>query len=130
MRKFFDEYFNIKKMAESKREYKRQMMRVKALPKEYRYVFTKIQEHMWMFAAGAGYDMMQLHGELLDLFEEGAAQGKHVLDITGEDVASFCEDLLRSVSHHMDDWCIKLNRDIRKKLGPAAGKSGCIPKSV
>ena len=32
MSEFFDNYFNIKKMIESKREYKQQMARVKALP--------------------------------------------------------------------------------------------------
>lgn len=46
---FFDEYLNIKKMVQSKREYREQMARVEALPHEYRYVFKKIQERMWMF---------------------------------------------------------------------------------
>ena len=92
---FFDEYLNIKKMVQSKREYREQMARVEALPHEYRYVFKKIQERMWMFAAGAGYDMMKIHADLLELFESGAADGKRVLEITGEDVAAFCDELLR-----------------------------------
>ncbi len=71
------------------------MARVEALPHEYRYVFKKIQERMWMFAAGAGYDMMKIHADLLELFESGAADGKRVLEITGEDVAAFCDELLR-----------------------------------
>ena len=83
---FFDEYLNIKKMVQSKREYREQMARVEELPHEYRYVFKKIQERMWMFAAGAGYDMMKIHADLLELFESGAADGKRVLEITGEDV--------------------------------------------
>jgi hypothetical protein len=33
------------------------MARMEALPEDYRYVFKKIQSHMWMFAAGSGYDM-------------------------------------------------------------------------
>ena len=65
---FFDDYFNIKKMIQSKREYKKQMARVEALPKEYQYVFKKIQERMWMFVAGAGYDMMKIHDDLVELF--------------------------------------------------------------
>lgn len=32
MSKFFDDYFNISKIKKSKREYKQQMQRVKALP--------------------------------------------------------------------------------------------------
>jgi len=117
MSKFFDNYFNIKKIMESKREYKQQMARVKALPEDYQYVFKKIQGHMWMFAAGAGYDMMKIHYDLIELFESGAADGKHVLEITGEDVAAFCEELLRSASTYTENWREALNRDILKKLG-------------
>ncbi len=117
MSEFFDNYFNIKKMIKSKREYKQQMARVEALPKDYQYVFKKIQEHMWMFAAGSGYDMMKIHYGLIELFEAGAADGKHVLEITGEDVAAFCDELLRSASTYTENWRNALNRDILKKLG-------------
>lgn len=117
MSDFFDNYFNIKKIIESKREYKKQMARVAALPKDYQYVFKKIQGHMWMFAAGAGYDMMKIHYDLIELFEYGAAEGKTVLEITGEDVAAFCEELLRNASTYTENWREALNRDIQKKLG-------------
>lgn len=117
MSEFFDNYLNIGKMIQSKREYKRQMARVYALPKDYQYVFKKIQTHMWMFAAGSGYDMLKIHYDLIELFEAGAAEGKHVLEITGEDVASFCEELLRSASTYTQNWREALNRDIQKKVG-------------
>lgn len=117
MSDFFDNYFNIPKMIKSKREYKQQMARVELLPKDYQYVFKKIQGHMWMFAAGSGFDMMKLHYDLIELFEEGAANGKQVLEITGEDVAAFCDELLRSASTYTENWRETLNRDIMKKLG-------------
>ncbi|MGE5495553.1 MAG: DUF1048 domain-containing protein [Burkholderiales bacterium] len=117
MSEFFDNYFNFKKMIQSKREYKQQMARVKALPEDYQYVFKKIQEHMWMFAAGPGYDMVKIHYDLIELFEDGAAAGKHVLQVTGEDVAAFCDELLRSARTYTGDWREALNRDIMKKLG-------------
>jgi DNA-binding ferritin-like protein (Dps family) len=117
MRKFFDDYFNINKMIKAKREYRQQMARVDALPEDYRYVFKKIQSHMWMFAAGAGYDMMKIHYDLIDLFEAGAAEGKHVLEVTGSDVAAFCDELLRSASTYTENWRESLNRDILNKLG-------------
>ncbi len=117
MAEFFDNYLNIKKMIESKREYKQQMARVKALPEDYQYVFKKIQEHMWMFAAGSGYDMLKIHYDLIELFETGAADGKHVLEITGEDVAAFCDELLRNAQTYTENWRDALNRDIQNKLG-------------
>ena len=93
------------------------MARVKTLPKDYQYVFKKIQTHMWMFAAGAGYDMMKIHYDLIELFEVGAAEGKHVLQITGGDVSAFCDELLRSANTYTENWREKLNRDIMKKFG-------------
>lgn len=117
MSELFDNYFNIKKMIESKREYRQQMARVEALPQDYQYVFKKIQSHMWMFAAGSGYDMMKIHYDLIELFEAGAAHGKHVLEITGEDVASFCDELMRNARTYTEDWRDKLNREINDKVG-------------
>lgn len=117
MSEFFDNYLNIKKMLESKREYKQQMARVEALPKDYQYVFKKIQEHMWKFAAGSGYDMLKIHYGLIELFEAGASDGKHVLEITGEDVAAFCDELLRSASTYTENWRESFNHDILRKLG-------------
>ena len=105
---FFDEYLNIKKMVQSKREYREQMARVEALPHEYRYVFKKIQERMWM---------MKIQADLLELFESGAADGKRVLEITGEDVAAFCDELLRGARTYTEDQREAFNRDIRQKVG-------------
>ncbi|MCH3963577.1 MAG: DUF1048 domain-containing protein [Clostridium sp.] len=117
MSEFFDNYLNIKKIVKNKREYKRQMKRVEALPEDYQYVFKKIQKYMWMFAAGSGYDMIKIHYDLIELFEAGAAEGKHVLEITGEDVAAFCDELLRNARTYTEDWHQALNRDILKKFG-------------
>lgn len=117
MKQFFDDYFNISKMVKNKREYKKQMQRVEALPEDYRYVFNQIQNHMWQFASGSGYDMLEVQYDLIDLFEEGAANGKNVLDITGEDVAGFVDELLKSTRTYTQDWRNELNKKIKKKFG-------------
>lgn len=116
MNEFFDNYLNIKKMVESKREYKQMMKRAKQLPEDYQFVFKKIQEHMWMFASGAGYDMMEIHNGLVELFEQNVLEGKAVLEVTGDDVAAFCEELLRNASTYTGDWRTKLNREVHDKL--------------
>ncbi|MDR2156770.1 MAG: DUF1048 domain-containing protein [Clostridiales Family XIII bacterium] len=121
MNEFFDNYFNVKKIRKLKREYKAQMARVEALPKEYRFVFRKIQSYMWRYAGGAGYDMMDVHYGLIDLFESGAADGRHVLEITGDDVAAFCDELLRNATTYTEGWREKLNRDVAQKVGRAQG---------
>lgn len=123
MRKFFDDYFNMSKIVKSKREYKQQMARVNALPEDYKYVFKKIQAHMWQFVAGSGYDMMEVQYDLIDLFEEGAAGGKYVLELTGEDVAAFVDELLKSTRTYTEDWRMKLNREIKNKIGYSEGSN-------
>ena len=117
MNKFFDDYFNISKMIKNKREYKQQMVRVNALPKDYQYVFKEIQSHMWQFVSGAGYDMMEVQYGLIDLFEEGVAEGKSVLEVTGEDVAGFVDELLKNTKTYTEDWRNKLNQKIKNKIG-------------
>lgn len=117
MKHFFDDYFNISKMIKSKREYRQEMARVKSLPEDYQYVFKEIQSHMWMFVSGAGYDMMKVHEGLLELFEEGAAEGKSVLEVTGEDVATFVDELLKNTRTYTEDWKSKLNQKIKNKIG-------------
>ena len=113
---FFNDYFNIRHIAREKRKFREMQKRTKALPGEYRYVFKKIQHYMWMHSGGSGMDMLPIFTDLLDLFETGAAEGKRVLEITGEDVASFCDELLRNARTYTQDWHEDLNRDIMRKL--------------
>ena len=116
MKQFFDDYFNLNKIIRSKQEYKRQLARIKALPEDYQYVFKEIQSHMWQFASGAGYDMVEIHYGLIELFEEGAAEGKNVLEVTGEDVAAFVDELLKNVRTYTEDWRNRLNQKIKNKI--------------
>lgn len=117
MKEFFNTYFNIKNMMDEKRKYRQQMARVKALPNDYQYVFKKIQEHMWSNVTGSGYDMMELQYGLLDLFEESVANGKSVLEVTGEDVAGFVDELLKNTKTYENKWKDKMNKDIHRKIG-------------
>ncbi|MEG2789939.1 MAG: DUF1048 domain-containing protein [Romboutsia sp.] len=107
----------IKKMIEDKKEYKEQMARVEALPEDYKFVFEKIHGYMWSFAGGDGHEMLNTQYELIALFEDSAANGKHVLDVTGEDVAGFCDEFMKDTKKWTDYYSNKLNRNMKKKLG-------------
>lgn len=100
----------IKKIRDDKKEYHEQMARVDALPEDYRYVYQKINEYMWSFAGGTGMDMLARQYELIDLFEEGASNGRHVLDVTGEDVAGFCDAFILDTKKWIDRYRSKLNQ--------------------
>lgn len=112
--KGFDSLKNIKR---DKREYKEYEARVKALPADYRMVYEKMAEYMWSYSGGGdGYDMVAIQAGLLELFETNAAEGKQVLDVTGEDVAAFSDELLRNAKTYTENRREKLNRDIMKKI--------------
>ena len=117
MRDFFNKYCNVSNILKEKREYKEQMKRLEALPEEYRYTFDKIQNYMWSFATGDAMDILHIHYELLDLFEESAANGRRVLEVTGKDVAGFADELLKNATTYTDKNREKLNREIAKKVG-------------
>ena len=110
-----------KRVAREKREFRQMQGRVKALPEDYTYVFHKIEHYMWGYAGGDGMDTLPILADLLDLFETGASEGKRVLDVTGEDVAAFCDELLRNAKTWTGNRREALNRDILNKLGKGNG---------
>ena len=107
----------IKKMMADKRAYRALMARGKALPSEYRFVFHKAQDYMWMHSDSEGSGMLQTMQALVELFEESAAAGRNVLDVTGEDVVGFCDEFIRDTRKWEDHYRDKLNRDIRNQFG-------------
>ena len=107
----------IEQMVDGKKEYRAQQKRVNSLPEDYRFVMGKIQQYIWGFASGDGTDMLKVQDGLIELFESSAAEGRFVLDVTGDDVAAFCNALLRDAKLWTDDYRERLNRDIAKKLG-------------
>ncbi|MBY0004086.1 MULTISPECIES: DUF1048 domain-containing protein [Priestia] len=106
-----------KKMIGGKKEYKMMMARVEALPEDYQFVFKKIQNYMWNFSSGNGMDMLHMQYELIDLFEVGAAEGRQVLEITGDDVASFADELVANAKTYMVKYREDLNQSIKERLG-------------
>jgi DNA-binding ferritin-like protein (Dps family) len=103
---------------EDKRHWKQMEARANALPSGYNFVYHKIQKYMWNYAGGhdAGMDMIAIFEDLLGLFEEGAHNGKNVLEITGDDVAAFCDELLKNANTYTDKWRKNLNESITEKL--------------
>lgn len=104
-------------MIGDKKEYKEQMARIEAMPEDYRFVFEKMQGYMWSFAGGDGSDMLKTQQELIELFETSAAEGKHVLEVTDEDVAGFCDEFIRDTKKWTDNYREKLNRNLLNKFG-------------
>jgi DNA-binding ferritin-like protein (Dps family) len=106
----------LKKLIGDKKEWRAMEARASALPRDYRVVYAEIKKYMFKFTAGNGMDTVAILQDLLALFETGAADGKRALEVTGEDVAAFCDELLRHASTYTRNWHEALNRDVMKKL--------------
>jgi DNA-binding ferritin-like protein (Dps family) len=103
----------LKKIVGDKKEWKAMEVRAKALPEDYRVVYEDIKKYIWKSSGRPSIDIFE---GLLDLFEEGAANGRKALEITGDDVAAFCDELSAGSKTYIDKWREKLNSDIAKKL--------------
>jgi DNA-binding ferritin-like protein (Dps family) len=106
----------LNKIIGDKKDWKRMEARSKALPRDYQIVYSEIMQYMFKRSGGDGMDIVAILKDLLGLFETSAADGKRVLEITGEDVATFCDELLRNAKTFTENWHEALNRDVMKKL--------------
>ncbi|NMH73589.1 DUF1048 domain-containing protein [Bacillus sp. RO2] len=93
-----------------KREWKEMEARAKALPTEYRNAYYAIQKYMWTAGGPTDWnEYKRIFDGMLELFEQGAAEGKKVTDLTGEDVAAFCDELVKDTETYKDKYRKKLN---------------------
>jgi DNA-binding ferritin-like protein (Dps family) len=65
-------------------------------------VYKEIQKYLYKIGPVELRDGIGLLSELVDFFEEGAAIGKGVLEVTGNDVAGFCDELVKDSATYAD----------------------------
>jgi DNA-binding ferritin-like protein (Dps family) len=106
----------LKKLIGDKKEWREMQARAAALPRDYQIVYDGSMKYMFKFAGGSGMDIVAILKDLLGLFEASAAEGRRALEVTGEDVAGFCDELLRNATTYTEKWHDELNRDVLKKL--------------
>ncbi|WP_280771782.1 DUF1048 domain-containing protein [Salipaludibacillus daqingensis] len=98
---------------DDKREWKAMEARAKTLPSEYRNAYSAIKKYIWTSGGPSDWKEIRLiFGGILDLFEEGAAEGKKVTDLTGENVAAFCDELVKDTKTWRDKYRTELNDKI------------------
>ncbi len=92
-----------------KKKYRDNEKRAKSLPTEYAKAYNDIKQYLW---ATSGILTIDPLVSLVDLLEEAAANGKHVVEITGPDVAAFADELVRGESSWKDQQRQKLNKKL------------------
>jgi DNA-binding ferritin-like protein (Dps family) len=100
---------SIQDIIEGKRQLRAHMARVKALPPDYQIVYKEIQKYLFKVGPVDVADGRLLSG-IVDFFEEGAAAGKGVLELIGNDVAAFCDDLVKDSRTYADIYQESIGR--------------------
>lgn len=105
---------SIKKIIEGKKEWRTHVTRVKALPKDYQIVYKEIQKYLFKVGPVELSEGVGLLSELLSFFEEGVAAGKGVLEVTGTDVAAFCDELIGDKKTFAELYQESVNQKIKE----------------
>lgn len=98
--------------------------RVKTLPQDYQIVYKEIQNYLFKVGPAELTDetdffSIDLLSGIIDLFEEGAAVGKGVLEVTGKDVAAFCDDLIKDSKTFADTLQESIDQEVNKAVKKA-----------
>ncbi|MFI9550006.1 DUF1048 domain-containing protein [Nonomuraea endophytica] len=91
----------IQDLIEGKKQWRAHVARVKALPPDYQIVYKEIQRYIFKVGPVDLLDGPLLSG-IVDFFEEGVAADRGVLELIGNDVAAFCDDLIKDSRTYAD----------------------------
>ncbi|MFG3620395.1 DUF1048 domain-containing protein [Nocardia sp. NPDC047654] len=105
----------IRDIIEGKREWRAHVARVKALPPDYKIVYEESQKYFFKIGPVELVGGTSLLSSMLDFFEEGVATGKGVLELIGDDVAAFCDDLVKDSQTHADIYQDSISTDLGKR---------------
>ena len=104
----------IEDIIRGKKEWKSHIKRVKALPQDYQFAYKEIQKYLFKVGPVELTESVDLFSGIVDLFEEGAASNKGVLEVTGNDVATFCDDLTKDSKTYLDIYQESVEKEIFK----------------
>jgi DNA-binding ferritin-like protein (Dps family) len=110
-----------KTIHDQKREYWEYQDRLEKLPNEYQILYREIMIYTWNHGSVEkdGMDLQRMLYGVVELFEEAAAGGKRVLEITGDNITEFCNGLIRDCNNsaYLEKMRKKLDEKIFKKIG-------------
>lgn len=115
---------SIRDIIEGKKQWRAHMAHVKALPQDYQLVYKEIQKYLFKVGPAQLTEETGLLSGIVDLFEEGAALGKGVLEVTGSDVTAFCDGLIKDSKTYADDYQESVNREVYKAIKKDTERKG------
>lgn len=113
---------SIQDIIEGKKEWRAHVARVKTLPEDYQIVYKEIQKYFFKVGPTELTSGIDLLSGIIDLFEEGATLKKGVLEVTGSDVAAFCDDLIKDSKTYADIYQESAQQEVNKSMKKVTDK--------
>ncbi|GAA5016965.1 DUF1048 domain-containing protein [Actinopolymorpha pittospori] len=106
---------------EDKRRYRQYKARSEQLPANYRTAIEALDRYLNYFGAiSKGDVLLAMLEDLIDLFEQSAADGTPIREIVGEDPVAFAETFLQNYSD--GQWINKERARLIRAIERAAGE--------
>ena len=108
---------------EQKRQYRQCQARIRALPANYRAAVEALERYL-IYAGGIakGDVLVRMQSDLVDLFEQSAANGTPIRDIFGNDPVEFVETFVANYSD--GQWIDKERRRFTDAIDSLAREEG------
>ena len=114
---------SIQDIIEGKKKWRAHVARVKTLSQDYQIVYREIQKYLFKVGPVELTEGIGLLSGIVDLFEEGAALGKGVLEVTGSNVAAFCDDLIKDSKTYADIYQESVDQEVNKAMKKVTNKT-------
>lgn len=113
----------ISKLVGEKRQWRQYKERVRQLPPSYRTAVEGLERYL-MYLGGGG-DGTAIFADLVDLFEQSAANQVPIRRIVGEDPVEFIETFVRN--YPKGDWVIRERERLINAIERTAEEMGSEP---
>jgi DNA-binding ferritin-like protein (Dps family) len=112
----------IAKVIGEKRQWREHKSRTRELPESYRTALEALERYlMHVGPGGDGVDAAAMFDDLLDLFEQSAADRTPIREIVGEDPVEFLEAFVQNYPD--GQWRLKERRRLINAIERAAGET-------
>ena len=102
-----------------KRRYRRTKARAAQLPADYRTAFDAMERYCWYFGNGTAQGGLDMTEDLVEMFEQAAADGTALRTLLGEDPVAFAEAFMRN--YPQSHWSERERQRLRADIDRAAG---------
>ena len=112
----------IAKVIGEKRQWRQHKTRTRQLPPSYRTAVEALERYMMYCGPGGdGAEAASMFEDLIDLFEQSAANGTPIREIVGEDPVEFLEAFVRNYPDGA--WRVRERQRLISAIDRAAGES-------